>query len=178
MRILEPCRKHLGTVRTRSPMSPSPPHAGVGEPLELGPALRRDRRQPVGVACLVDRIGDAAATGSAFSVRAPLGDAGALAGGEEGAPVRLGREGPRRSAPRADRSGSADEGDRSAGCAGQRNLSSAPAADLARQRSGPFSHVEDAGQPRGAEAKKYNARPWQKRAPIERIRQRLAEANP
>jgi hypothetical protein len=28
----------------------SPPHAGVRKPLELGAALRRDRRQPVGVA--------------------------------------------------------------------------------------------------------------------------------
>jgi hypothetical protein len=28
----------------------SPPHAGVGEPLEIGPPLWRDRFQPVGVA--------------------------------------------------------------------------------------------------------------------------------
>jgi aryl-alcohol dehydrogenase-like predicted oxidoreductase len=33
----------------RQPIA-SPPHAGVREPLELGPALRRDCRQPVGVA--------------------------------------------------------------------------------------------------------------------------------
>ena len=31
-------------------MMDSPSHAGVGKALELGPALRRDGREPVGIA--------------------------------------------------------------------------------------------------------------------------------
>jgi hypothetical protein len=39
-----------GRCREGSALPESPPHAGVRQPLEIGPALRRDRFQPAGVA--------------------------------------------------------------------------------------------------------------------------------
>jgi hypothetical protein len=40
----------LAGCREGASQTSSPPHTGVGKALELGSALRRDRRQPVGVA--------------------------------------------------------------------------------------------------------------------------------
>ena len=72
------------------------------------------------------------------------------------------------------RSGSADGRDRSAGCAGRRSRSRAPAPTPARHASGR-SACQDARQARDAEAEEDDARPGQERAPVERVRQRLAK---
>ena len=127
---------------------------------------------------MVDSVGDTAAAGLALCVRAPLGDAGALAGGEEGAPVRFRRKrapgGQRREEPDQDRL--MDEIDRQAVPAGE-------AYRARRRRLGsptvrPLQPCQDARQARDAEAKEDDPRPWQKRAPVERIRQRLAKPEP
>ena len=156
----------------------SPPHAGVGEPLELGPTLRGDRRQPVGVARPADRVGDAPASGCAFFRRAPFGDAGALAGGEKGAAVRLRRQRPpgsqRRKEPDQDRL--MHEIDRQA-------VAPCEAYPPRRRRLGspairPLEPCQDPRQSRGPKAEKDDPRPRQKRAPVERIRLRLSEPEP
>src|SRR5271168_3258492 len=106
---------------------------------------------------MVDRIGDASAAGLALGVRAPLGDAGALTGGEEGASVRSRREGTpggqRREEPDQDRL--MNEIDRQAVPASEAQPARwrPPGAPAIR----PLEPRQDARQPRGAEAEKDNA---------------------
>ena len=128
---------------------------------------------------MVDRVGDAAAAGLALGGRATLGDAGALAGGEKGAPVRLRRErtpgGQRREETDQDRL--MDEIDRQAVAAGEADAR-APAPT--GRASGPAASATSMtpGNRASAEAEKDDARPRQERAPVERVRQRLAESDP
>ena len=156
----------------------SPPHAGVGEPLEFVPASGGERRQAVAVAGADDGVGDTPAASFALRRRASFGHAGVLAGAEKAGHVRLRRK----RAPGGQRREETDQ-DR---LMHEIDWQAVPAseADRARRRRlgsptlRPFQPRQDAWQAREAEAEKDDARPRQKRAPVERIRQRLGEPEP
>ena len=160
------------------PRPASPPHAGVGERLEARPARGVQRREPVGLARALDRVGDASAGVVALGGGAPFRYASALALRQEGAVVRLGREpapgGKRREEPDQDRL--MHEIDRQAVPAGE--ACRAPG----RRRRAPalrrHQPRQDAGRSRDAEAQEDHAGPRQERAPVERVGERLAEPEP